>query len=431
MLRAFRRNALLLWPRRDYEEGVVARRFFGRAMLLLNVPDAIQHVLLDNDANYRRTPATIRILWPIIGDGLFLSTGEAWRHQRRTLAPAFAPKALPLLVPHIRAASEEAADALAAQGETPLDLLAALQHLALEIAGRTMFSLEMSQHGPALRRRFGYYARHLARPNFLDIVMPPTVPSPRDLARLLFRHGWMRLIEAIIAERTGRPPDDGAPRDLLDLLRAARDPETNANFTATQLRDQVATMIIAGHETTAVALFWSLYLLARAPETQERVAAEACAAGLDAMGPSTLPWTRAVLDEALRLYPPAYTIVRRAIQRDVVAGIPVEPGAALLISPWVLHRHRRLWSEPDAFDPTRFLAARERPAPVHRFQYLPFGVGPRICIGAAFALTEATLVLATLLRRFRVALVSSRPVLPVAIVTTQPDHAPLFRLERR
>src|SRR5215471_3162616 len=117
MLRAFRRNALMLWPRRDYEESIVARRFFGRAMLLLNAPEAIQHVLLDNDANYRRTPATIRILRPIIGDGLFLSTGEAWRHQRRTLAPAFAPKALRLLLPHIRAASEAAAEALAARSD--------------------------------------------------------------------------------------------------------------------------------------------------------------------------------------------------------------------------------------------------------------------------------------------------------------------------
>jgi cytochrome P450 len=231
-------------------------------------------------------------------------------------------------------------------------------------------------------------------------------------------------------ERRRAPPAAG-PRDLYDLLLAARDPETGAAFTPDQLRDQVATLILAGHETTAVTLFWSLYLLALAPAVQERLAAEA--GGFDPRSADEsvlerLRYTRAVLDEAMRLYPPAFAIVREARGPDVVAGHAVGRGTLLVVSPWVLHRHVKLWRAPDAFDPERFLPGAP---PVDRFAYLPFGVGPRVCIGAHFALMEATLVLASLVRRFRIELVDPRPVVPVAVVTTQPDRAPLFRLARR
>jgi cytochrome P450 len=220
------------------------------------------------------------------------------------------------------------------------------------------------------------------------------------------------------------------PRDLYDLLVTARDPETGAAFTPDQLRDQVATLILAGHETTAVALFWSLYLLALAPAAQERLAAEAAfdPRSADDSALDRLAYARAVLDEAMRLYPPAFAIVREARGPDVVAGCEVRRGTLVVVSPWVLHRHRRLWRAPDSFDPERFLPGAP---PIDRFAYLPFGVGPRVCIGAHFALTEATLVLAALVRSFRIELVDARPVLPVAVVTTQPDRAPPFRLTRR
>ena len=190
-------------------------------------------------------------------------------------------------------------------------------------------------------------------------------------------------------------------------------------------------MILAGHETTAVALCWSVYLLAQLPEVQERIAQEAASALSDSGEEaqlSKLTYTRAVLDEVMRLYPPAYVIVRAARQRDTVAGVEMKPGDLAIIAPWLLHRHRKRWHEPDAFIPERFLPS--APA-VDRFAYLPFGVGPRVCIGAHFALTEATLVLAELMRSFRIELMTTRPVLPVAVVTTQPDHAPQFRLQLR
>ncbi len=215
-------------------------------------------------------------------------------------------------------------------------------------------------------------------------------------------------------------------------MSSARDPETGALFPPDRLADQVATMIVAGHETTAVALFWSLYLLAGAPEIQGRLAAEA--APLD-LGPGhaaqslpRLTYTRAVVHEALRLYPPAFTLARQALAAETAGGIPIAARTVVLIAPWVLHRHRLLWSEPDRFDPERFLPDA---APPSRYAYLPFGIGPRVCIGAQFALTEATLVLATLIQSFRIERADDLPVTPRAIVTTQPDHPPPFLLRPR
>jgi unspecific monooxygenase len=219
---------------------------------------------------------------------------------------------------------------------------------------------------------------------------------------------------------------------LFDVLLAARDPETGAAFSRAQLRDQMATMIVAGHETTALTLFWSLYLLASVPAEQDRVAQEAGAVdvSVDAAGAALpkLPYTRAVVNEALRLYPPAAAIARVSIAADEVSGVTMPGGSLVMISPWVLHRHVRLWNEPDAFDPTRFLA--DKP-PAHRFAYLPFGAGPRICVGAQFALAEAGLVLAMLTQRFEFTLADDAPVLPITVITTQPDHPALFRLRAR
>ncbi|MBX6323930.1 MAG: cytochrome P450, partial [Rhodospirillaceae bacterium] len=387
--------------------------------------------LIGNAANYRRSPASIRILRPIIGNGLFLSEGEAWRHQRRTIAPALAPRVVPMLACHVAAAAAATLARLEAQAPGPVDLLAALQLLALEVAGRSMFSLEMGAHGAELRAFIARFGARLGRPYLLDMVLPPSVPTPRDLVRRRFARRWFAFIDRLIDIRLRTPPAQ-APRDLFDLLVAARDPETGAAFSRAQLRDQVATLIVAGHETTAIALFWSLYLLAQCPQEQARVAAEADGADLrpEAAGEALgrLVHARAVVEEALRLYPPAFVIVREAAGPDRLAGVAVRRGTIVMIAPWVLHRHRRLWRDPDAFDPARFLPGAPPPP---RFAYLPFGAGPRVCVGAQFALAEATLVLAAILGRFRVELEPGPPVLPAPVVTTQPSHPPLFRLTPR
>ncbi len=430
-LKALRTNALSSWPTAAYDEPVLRRRFLGRTNLLLNTPDAIHHVLVENPGNYRRSPASIRILRPITGQGLLLSEGDNWRLQRRTIAPAMAPRVMPLLARHMVATTDEMLATLADRIDQPVDMLATMQALTLEIAGRSMFSLEMQRYSPDMRRMLTEYAEHYARPHLLDLMLPPSIPAPRDFGRRRFQKRWMALIESMMHDRLHAPPPD-TPRDLFDLLRAARDPETGAGFSAEQLRDQVATLILAGHETTAVALFWSMVLLAQAPDVQRWLAEETTQVAVtqDKAMPAMaqLPRTRAVLNETLRLFPSAFVIVREAIGSDQVGGITIARNDLIMMSPWVLHRHRGLWRDPDAFDPSRFMPGAPQPP---RFSYLPFGAGPRVCVGAQFALTEATLLLAAMVRRFEITMESTRPVLPVGIITTQPDHAPVFRLRPR
>jgi unspecific monooxygenase len=188
-------------------------------------------------------------------------------------------------------------------------------------------------------------------------------------------------------------------------------------------------MILAGHETTAVALFWSLYLLALDPATQDQLAAEVKDVTVNgALDLERLKFTRAVVDETMRLYPPAFLIARAAAGPDTIAGFPVKNNDVILISPWLLHRHEKLWRDPNAFIPARFMP----PAPPpDRFAYLPFGVGARVCIGAHFALVEATLALAKIIGAFRVELLDKEPVMPVGVVTTQPDRSPMFGITPR
>jgi unspecific monooxygenase len=426
-----RRNPLEMWGQGAYELDIVPGRFFGRPQILLNAPDAIRHVLVDNHENYRRNMSTKRVLRPILGNGLLLAEGASWRHQRRTIAPALAPRSMPILARHIVAASEEAEAALRRTAGRPMELLPALQNLALTVAGRSMFSLEIAEFGAELRALMMRYALRHARTGFFDLLLPAHLPSPADLGRRMFRADWLRLVDRMIDVRQAQGKADG-PRDLFDLLAEARDPETGAGFDRAQLRDEIATMILAGHETTAVALFWACYIAALLPAQQERLAEEADAADLSAENAvaalKSLKLTRAHVDETLRLYPPAFLIVREAAGPDTLAGRSIPAGTVISIAPWVLHRHRRLWRDPDGFDPARFLPGAEPPP---RFAYLPFGAGPRICVGAQFALTEATLVLARLLRTFRLRLAGPGTVIPRGLITTQPDRPVRFVLTPR
>jgi cytochrome P450 len=429
-IRAMSQNPITSWGQRAYEEEIIQGRFFGHSSFILNTPDAIRHVLVDNYENYTRTPAGIRVLRPVLGQGLLIAEGKAWKHQRRTLAPAFTPRAVSTLVPHMIAVTDETIVTLATKVGQPVDLREVMQRMTLEIAGRTMFSFGMDQHGPALRDFVMEYGDRLARPRFLDMVLPLSWPSPQDFARRRFRKRWTAFVAMLMAERRAAGKKAGAPpSDLFDLMCAARDPETGKAFTDEQLGDEVATMILAGHETTATALFWSLYLLAQDPATQDAVAAEVegVAAG-GVLDVERLKFTRAVIDETMRLYPPAYLIARSAYASDTVAGLPVKRDDVILIAPWLLHRHEKLWRDPNAFIPARFMP----PAPPpDRFAYLPFGVGARVCIGAHFALVEATLALARLIGAFRVELLDKTPVMPVGVVTTQPDRSPMFSIAPR
>jgi cytochrome P450 len=423
-----RRSMIGTWGQRAYEEDIIRGRFLGHSSFILNTPDAIRHVLVDNYENYTRTPAGIRVLRPVLGEGLLIAEGRAWKHQRRTLAPAFTPRAVTSLVPHMIAATDETIVKLQAACGGPVDLREAMQRMTLEIAGRTMFSFGMDRHGAALRDFVMEYGARLARPHFLDLLLPLSWPSPQDFSRARFRKRWTAFVAMLMAERRAAGKSDGAPpRDLFDLMGDARDPETGAAFSEEQLGDEVATMILAGHETTGTALFWALYLLALDPTTQDELAAEVAGAN-GSLDIERLKFTRAVIDETMRLYPPAFLIARAAAAPDTIAGMPVKKKDVVLIAPWLLHRHEKLWRDPNAFIPQRFMPGA---APPDRFAYLPFGAGARVCIGAHFALVEATLALARIIGTFRVELLDKEPVLPIGVVTTQPDRSPMFRITPR
>lgn len=427
-MRVMRNSPIETWGQRAYEDDIVQGRFLNHSSFILNTPDAIRHVLVDNYENYTRTPAGLRVLRPMLGEGLLIAEGRAWKHQRRTLAPAFTPRAVTTLVPYMIAAVDETIARLKTASGGPVDLREVMQRMTLEIAGRTMFSFGMDRHGAALRDFVMEYGDTLARPHMLDLLLPLNWPTPQDFRRARFRKRWTAFVGQLMAERRAAgKAEDAPPRDLFDLMGAARDPETGAAFTDTQLADEVATMILAGHETTATALFWALYLLALDPANQDRLAREAAAA------PATddlerLPFTRATVQETMRLYPPAFVIARAALGADQIAGFPVRRGDVIMIAPWLLHRHEKLWRSPNAFLPERFMP--DTPPP-DRFAYLPFGAGPRVCIGAHFALVEAVLALARLVGAFRIELIDTAPVIPVGVVTTQPDRSPLFRLTPR
>jgi unspecific monooxygenase len=315
------------------------------------------------------------------------------------------------------AATDETIAKLKAASKAPVDLRGAMQRMTLEIAGRTMFSFGMDRHGAALRDFVMEYGESLARPHFLDLVLPLGWPSPQDFSRARFRKRWTAFVGMLMAERRAAGKNEGA-----------RDPETGQAFTDEQLGDQVATMILAGHETTATALFWSLYLLALDPAAQEEVAAEVSGAAVNGAGDlDRLKFTRAVVDETMRLYPPAFLIIRAAAGPDTIAGMKVKRRDVVLVAPWLLHRHEKLWRDPNAFVPQRFMTG----TPPDRFAYLPFGVGARVCIGAHFALVEATLALAKIIGAFRVSLIDKAPVMPIGVVTTQPDRSPMFAITSR
>ena len=430
---ALRRNSLATWGDLAYEADVIDRPFLGQQTILLNDPALIRHVLVDNNDAYGRSAAGIRILEPITGKGLFLSEGTQWKRQRRLMAPAFAPRNLGFVAEASLAETERWLDKLSPSRRRAVDLLHAFQGVSLEIACRVLLSQSMDNHGAALRRLINRYGQRHARPSAFDLLLPDDWRSPDDFGRQRFAKEWRTLVDGIVAERAARPPA-AQPADLFDAMRAATlEAGDGADaFGPEELRDQIGTLIVAGHETTALALFWSSYLLATHPETQDQLAAEAATVDLSAerIGKSAhdLPVARAVVSEALRLYPPAFTLVREARQPDRLGAIEVAKGALVVIAPWVLHRHRKHWVDPDGFRPERFLPGA---TPPDRFTYLPFGAGPRVCIGTQFALTEAAVVLARLVRNYRLELVGRRPIQPVGIITIYPDKPPPFRLVPR
>ena len=423
LLSTLKRNPLECWTQEHFEKPIVAAGLPFTRILLVHEPRAIKHVLLDNAANYRKDSIQRRVLSAGLGEGLLSAEGDQWRSQRRILAPVFARKTIMDFAP----AMLQAAQALTARwrnkdGQT-IDIAAEASRLTLDVLERTIFSDGFGRDAEEIRDAMGVYFNTIGKIDPLDLIgLPPSVPRISHLRVRSTLRVFEAAIDQIIALRRQRMNETSgdAANDILTLLLAALDPDTGERMSEAEVRSNILTFIAAGHETTANTITWSLFLLSQSAEWRERVAAEACReldgpiAGLA----DRLVETRAVIDEAIRLYPPIAAMSRVATGDDTLDAVPVKRGTMIVIAPYVLHRHQLYWRDPDGFDPNRFLGKAK--TEIDRFTYIPFGAGARTCIGSAFALQEATLVLATVMRNFDLKLAPDKQVWPLLRVTLRP-----------
>lgn len=423
---AGRRNVLEMIPEVALRQPIVSGRLGLRWHMVMD-PDALRRVLKDRVEDYPKSTVTRLMLEPAIGDSLFIAEGAQWRWQRLAAAPAFAARHVEALAPVMTAAAEASA-ARIAEAPQPFDAYMEMVATTFDIISDVTFSGDEGFDRDVVHQTLDRYIASTARLSALDVLgAPPWVPRPGRLLSGRALRQTRRLADRSIAERARRGPR--VPPDLLDLLRAGVDPETGRSMNASELRDNLLTFIVAGHETTALTLSWALYLCAFDPAVQAHAAAEAQAAGprITAADLPRLPYVQQVVQEALRLYPPGALISRTARREDTLCGQQIRPGDTVMLPIYALHRHRLLWDNPDAFDPERFAPGVER----DRFAFLPFGGGPRICIGASFALQEAAIILATLLSRFDFALVPGRDPYPRMILTLRPEGGVWLRATPR
>ena len=418
-LRAARRNVLSIIPDLATRQPMVSGRTGKRWHMVMD-PDAIRRMLLENLENYPKSLVTKNLLRPAIGESLFIAEGAHWRWQRRTAAPAFSHRNVMNLAPVMTDAAERSAERVAGAGPRAIDIAADMVRTTFDVIADVTFSGDGMFDVDAVHRGIDAYIAEAGRLSLFDILgLPDWVPRPARVMSGGAMAEMKRADDEAVEARRARGPREMP--DLLDLLIDGEDPETRRRMSTPELRDNLLTFIVAGHETTALALGWSLYLCAYDPCVQDRARAEAQAVlqGRAATGADVarLPVIRQIIDEALRLYPPAGLISRTAQAADTLCGREIRPGDTVMIPIYALHRNHLLWDAPDAFHPERFADRKSIP----RYTYLPFGDGPRICIGASFALQEAVIILATLLARFRFTPVPGRDPKPVMILTLRPE----------
>ena len=432
-LRALQRDPLgfMLDANRRYGDIVRYRIATLRAFLVIH-PDYVKRVLQDNHTNYTKDVLDYRVLKWIVEEGVLLSDGPLWLRQRRLMQPAFHRQRIAAMGAMMARCASDLADVWDGQAtrDSPLAIEDEMLSVALRVVGLALFTQELSGAVATVGRTFSSLSHDLIARFRSAMFLPPVLPTRRDRAFRANRQELDRVVNGIIAER--RASGDDKP-DLLGMLLAARDEETGDGMNDEQLRAEVKTLLLAGHETTANALTWTWYLLSQHPEAEAKLHAE-----LDMVLAGRTPtiedlprlaYTRMVIDETLRLYPPAWIVARRATAADTFGPYALPAGANVVISTYVTHRHPQFWEEPARFDPERF--SPERAEKRHRYAYFPFGGGPRQCIGNTFALMEAQLILATLAQRYRLRLVPGHPVEPQALITLRPKHGMAMRAERR
>jgi cytochrome P450 len=404
----------------------------GQDLVMLAHPDAVEQVLRSGQGNYPKGPVYdgARLL---LGNGLVTSEGDYWRRQRSLANPAFRPARLEQYLETMGACTRAlTASGTPLAGSAPIDAHAEMTRLTLAIAGRTLFGLDLSAQSERASRSFGAGLAAIGRRGPANLQVPLWVPTPGNLRlRRALRELDGLVYDIIRRFRAGQA--ENADQTLLGAYMDARDPDTGEAMSERQLRDEVVTLYLAGHETTASLVAWALYSLARRPDIAERVTAEIDRHIVNDNPRSgdlkALEYTARFVHEVLRLYPPAWAIARNAVSEDVILGFRIPAGAIVMLSPYLAHRWEEIWPDPLRFDPDRFTpeAIKGR----HPFGYFPFSLGPRICIGMQFSLLEARLVLSLILRRFKVEPYLEPEIGCVAAGTLRPDRAIQIRLVRR
>ena len=414
-----RRNVLSIIPEIAVKQPMVSGKMGKRWHMVMD-PTAIREMLLDRVDDYPKSLVTKNLLRPAIGDSLFIAEGAHWRWQRRAVAPAFSHRNMLNLSPIMTAAAQRSADRIAAAGPRAINMLDEMVTSTFDVISDVTFSGGDGFERGAVHRAIDDYIAEAGKLSLFDILgLPDWLPRPGRAMSGRALKDMKRIADGAIDARAERGPSDTP--DLLDLLLDGTDPKTKRQMNTAELRDNLLTFIVAGHETTALTLSWALYLMGFDQAVQQKARAEAqtvlqgrAATGADV---ENLPYIRQIIDETLRLYPPAGVISRTAQRNDTLCGREVRPGDTVMVPIYALGRHQQLWDQPDVFDPDRF---KDRKA-IDRYAYLPFGDGPRICIGASFAQQEAVIILATLLSRFRFTPVAGKSPEPVMILTLRPE----------
>jgi cytochrome P450 len=419
------RTAVYGWSQRAFEDDHLRRKVLGYNVHIPLDPAAVQRVLLDNAANYVKPDVVKKILRPVIGRGLLTSDGDLWRDQRRIVAANFAPAAIDALVPvFARAASTSA------WREGARDMAEVSTATTMRIIADSLFAGDERLITEAAMAHISSALAGAGEARMQALLGLPLMPW--SLRGKRARRGQVYLRQTLNEVVTARLPG-GGPDDFLGRLIRALNDRFEPGEALARAVDNAATFYLAGHETTANAITWTLFLLSEQPNLQEQAAAEAgaaLAAGEDDSDlPERLPLLRRILEESMRLYPPVPRFDRQAVAADRLGEHAVEPGDIVSIWPWLIHRHRALWDDPDCFDPDRFLG--EAKARRHRFQYIPFGGGPRLCVGIRFATIEALTVLAHWLSRWSFAPMPGREVRPSGMITLRPAGGLPLVLARR
>ena len=438
-IKVARENGMATVPRGAYEDLIYEMKSIARNALIVSDPVGVKRILLDNVANYPKTPSDAPFLSAAFGDGLLTLDGETWRAHRKLMSPAFDHRSIVSYAPGMVAATAEFLAAWDGHGaedggaDAEIDIAEAMTALTLKIISRAMFSADSEELGALFGSTFqrGLGAMNFGLLDLLPVIGPMRIRGKIAKIREIFSQldGAMH---RLIQERA-KAGGEGA-NDLLGRLVAVRDADTGLALTDKEVRDEMVIIFFAGHETTAVTMAFAFYLLAQRQAAEAKLHAELDRV-LGGRMPvyedlENLPYTRMVIEETMRLYPAAPGLSgRQAAADDVICGHPVAKGTEIFVAPWIIHHHSKLWDAPDQFDPERFSPERAKGRP--RFTYLPFGGGPRVCIGASLAMTEACLILATVAQRYRLCLVPGQDLALRSRITLRPRGGIRMTLSRR